>query len=132
MLSETIPATIIKKFGNLVVVVIMSNLLTGIAPAAGLVAQSSHQTSAHAARGTEGNTAQTTANQRVVSSGAVSNPAVLVSISSDAKARSPSYGAGKSVDPGFEKQKMQDRREESDGKETSPTSRKGKTVSVTA
>ena len=132
MISEIIPATIIKKTGNLVVLDYMSNLLTGIAPAAGIVVQSSQQSGSNAARGTEGNTAQTTSSQRIVASGTVSNQAVLVSISSDAKARAPSYGAGRSVDAGFEKQRLRDEREEKDPKGDANKGAKSKTVSVTA
>ena len=86
----------------MVVRVIMSNLLTGVATQAGLTAQSSGQTASQAARNAEGNTAQAQIVQNAIASGAASNPAVVVSLSKQGK-RAASYGEGRSVDQTFEK-----------------------------
>ncbi len=107
-----------------------TNLLTGIAPQAGLIAQSSGQTVAQAARSADGNVVQSQVVQQTIASGAASNPAVVVSLSSGSKSRAASYGAGKSVDASFEKQASEEHSEGS-GTSEKPAKKKG-SVSVTA
>lgn len=87
----------------------MSNLLTGVAPQAGLIAQSSGPNTAQASRTASGNTAQAQVVQTAVSSGAVSNSAVVVSLSGDSKSRAASYGEGRSVDATFEKHSREEK-----------------------
>jgi len=108
----------------------MSNLLTGIAPQAGLIAQSSGPTTAQASRAASGNAAQAQVVQTAVTSGAVSNSAVVVSLSGDSKNRAASYGEGRSVDGTFEKNGREERMGTS--KEEDGSGKKQTTVSVTA
>lgn len=110
----------------------MSNLLTGIAPQAALMAQSTSQTAAQAARNAEGNAAQTQAIQRLVTSGAMSNPAVVVSLSGDGKARAASYGEGRAVDGSFENQAKDEQLEGAKDKEKKDSGSSTGTLSVTA
>ena len=106
----------------------MSNLLSGIPPAAGLIAQSSTSTASIATKSAEGNVPQSQAVQKAITSGALSNPAVVVSLSSDGKSRAASYGEGRAVDATFEKQASDEKVENSkDGKRTKNTA-----VNVTA
>lgn len=108
----------------------MSNLLTGIAPQAGLVAQSSAQTTSQVTRVNEGNAAALQQSQRAIVSGSLTSPAALVTISSGSQSRSASYGEGRSVDASFEKQEL---KEEKGGERTEgPKGRRSATVNVTA
>jgi len=106
----------------------MSNLLAGIAPQAGLVAQSTGQTAAQLSKGVDNNTAQLQVVQRSVASGIASSPAAIVSLSADGKNRAASYGEGRSVDSTYEKQS----KEEKLGGSKDGQGEKKKTVSVTA
>lgn len=109
----------------------MSNLLTGIAPQAGLIAQSSGPSSVPAAKAASGTAAQAQVIQTAVTSGAVSNSAAVVSLSTDSKARSASYGEGRSVDASFEKNGHEERLSTSKD-EDSPSGKKQSAVNVTA
>lgn len=108
----------------------MSNLLTGIAPAAGVVAQSSVQTTAQVARTNEGNAAALQNAQQAITSGALTSPAALVTISSGASSRPASYGEGRSVDASFEKQDIE--KKGNGEKAEGPRGRRTATVNVTA
>lgn len=105
----------------------MSNLLTGIAPQAGIIAQNSGQGVSQSARNAGGNVAQAQIVQQAVQSGSASNAAAVVNISADAKSRAASYGSGRSVDSSFEKQGSGERGAKASGEKTG-----SKTVSVTA
>ncbi len=106
----------------------MSNLLTGIAPQAGLIAGNTvSQAASQSARSAGGNTAQTQVVQQAVVSGSASNAAAVVNLSSDARTRAASYGEGRSVDSSFEKQRTGERGRKSSGEKS-----ESRTVSVTA
>jgi hypothetical protein len=107
-----------------------TNLLTGVAPQAGLIAQSSHQTISQSSRSVEGNVAQNQVVQQFVTSGAASNPAAVVSLSSGGKGRAASYGEGKGVDASFDNQATEEH-EASDGS-TQADGKKKSAVNVTA
>ena len=102
--------------------------MAGIAPQAGLVAQSTGQTSAALSKGVDNNTAQLQIVQRAVASGIASSPAAIVSLSSDGKSRAASYGDGRSVDATYEKHSKEEKLGET--KEGQPKAKGA--ISVTA
>ena len=111
----------VKKAEKSVVFHPMSNLLTGVAPQAGLASQNSSP-SVRVAQGTAAALQNT---QQIVTSGAVSNQAAVVSITGE-NSRGASYGEGRSVDASFEKKGKDGKMDSARGEP------KSKTLNVTA